>query len=210
VKPIVVLLLLTSTAAFAQAPRRTDIGIWTNRATYSATHGAEPFSAVKVGIDGRTGYGISVNHFLRDKVSLALSADELRGRARLSQTETGETIDAGSSRLRSYAAAAQWHFTPPWLLDLYAGGGAAYMSGGRIDVPASATQEGIAGTIGFKNDWAPMLNAGLSLQLRGRLSAGLDVKWTRYRPKLDTTPDDPFQELRLNPVTIALGLRLHL
>jgi hypothetical protein len=68
----------------------------------------------------------------------------------------------------------------------------------------------VAGTIGFKKAWTPMLNGGAAIQLRGRLSAGVDLKWMRYRPKLETTPDDPFQELRLNPVTLAVGLRLHL
>ena len=210
-KPAFVLLLvLTSAAAFAQAPRGTDLGIWVNRTTYSSTTGAAPFSNVEVGIDARNSYGISVDHFVGEKLSIALSADSLRGRARLAETISGETIDAGPSRVRAYAAAAQWHFTPPWLLDLYAGGGAAYMSGGRIDLPAEATAEGVAGTIGLKNAFVPMLSAGAALQLRGRLSAALDVKWLRYRPRIDTTPDDPFQELRLNPVVIAVGLRLHL
>jgi len=205
-----VLLLLVSGAAFAQAPRGTDVGVWVNRTTYSSTSGAEPFSAVEVGVDARNGYGVSVNRFVRDNVSFALSADQLRGRARLAQTETGDSLDAGPARVRAYAAAVQWHFTPPWLLDVYAGGGAAYFNGGRIDVPATATAEGVAGTIGFRNAWAPLVQAGAALQLRGRLSAGLDLKWMRYRPKLDTTADDPFQELRLKPVTISVGLRLHL
>jgi outer membrane protein W len=209
VKPAFVLLLV-STAAFAQAPRGTDVGIWANHSNYSSTRAAEPFSNVEVGLDARNGWGASVNHFIRDRVSLAFSADKLRGRARLQETTSGGSVDAGPARVRAYTAAAQWHFTPPWLLDLYAGGGAAYMSGGRIDVPAEATVEGEAGAVVWKNTWAPMLSAGAAVQLRGRWSAGLDVKWMRYRPKLDTTPDDAFQELRLNPVTVSLGLRLHL
>jgi outer membrane protein W len=210
VKPAFVLLLLTSATAFAQAPRGTDLGIWVNRTTYSSTTGAAPFSNVKVNIDARNGYGVSVNHFIGETLSIAVSADALRGRASLAETISGETLDAGPMRVRAYSAVAQWHFTPPWLLDFYAGGGAAYMSGGRIDLPAEATAEGVAGTISFKNAFVPMLNAGAALQLRGRLSAALDLKWLRYRPKIDTTPDDPFQQLRLNPLVVAVGLRLHL
>ncbi len=141
---------------------------------------------------------------------MALSADELRGRARLAQNDLGLAVDAGPSRVRAFAAVAQRHFTPPWLFDLYAGGGAAYMSGGRIDVPATATEESVAGTISFKNAVTPVLNAGASLQVYKRVSAAVDVKWMRYRPRLQTTPDDPFQSLRLNPLTIAVGLRLHM
>jgi outer membrane protein W len=207
---VVLLLLIAAAGAFAQAPRGTDLGVWVNRTTYGSTSGAAPFSNVEVGVDARNGYGISLNHFLGDKLSIAVSADSLRGRARLAETISGETIDAGPARVRAYGAAVQWHFTPPWLLDLYAGGGAAYMSGGRIDLPAEATAEGVAGSIGLKNAFVPMLNAGAALQLRGRLSAALDVKWLRYRPRIDTTPDDPFQALRLNPVVVAVGLRLHL
>jgi len=207
---VVVPLLLLPAIALAQAPRHNDIGIWSNHTSYRSTSGAEPFSAVQVSLDSRPGYGVSLTHFLGQKVSVALSADQLRGRARLAQNDLGLTLDAGPSRLRAFAAVAQWHFTPPWIFDLYAGGGAAYMSGGRMDVPAAATEEHVAGTIAFKNAVAPVLNAGASLQVSRRVSGAVDVKRMGYRPRLHTTPDDPFQSLRLNPLTIALGLRVHM
>ena len=128
----------------------------------------------------------------------------------LALTETREVLGHKSVGVPTVSRWGNKHFTPPWLIDVYAGGGAAYMSGGRINVPATATAEGVAGTIGFRNAWVPQLNAGASIQLRGRLSAGVDLRWMRYRPKLNTTPDDPFQEMRLNPVTVAVGLRMAL
>src|ERR1043165_9388228 len=106
-----VLLLLVSGAAFAQAPRGTDVGVWVNRTTYSSTAGAEPISAVEVGLAERNGYGVSVNRFFRDRLSLALSADQLRARARLAQTETGDTLDAGPARVRACPAPVRGPFT---------------------------------------------------------------------------------------------------
>src|ERR1043165_8511839 len=95
-----VLLLPVSGAAFAQAPRGPDVGVGGTRTPYSSTSGAEPFSAVEVGMDARNGYGVSVNRFFRDRLSLALSADQLRARARLAQTETGDTLDAPPAPVR--------------------------------------------------------------------------------------------------------------
>jgi len=203
-------LLLVPAIASAQAQRHSDVGVWINQATYGTTSAPEPDSALQVSVKGRAGYGVSFTHFIGERFSVALSADELRGRARLAERDLQAELDAGPSRVHAFAAAAQWHFTPPWMFDAYAGGGVAYLNGGRIDVPAEATEERVAGTIPFKNAFAPMLNAGVSIQLRGRVSAGVDVKWMRYSAKLDTTPDDPFQHLRLNPLTVALGLRLRL
>ena len=197
------LLLFVPAIALAQTPRRDDLGVWLNNAHYGTTSEG----TLEVSMRQRTGWGLSATHFFRDRLSLAVSFDELRGRGRLSDTDLGESLDAGPARIRAYTAALQHHFTPAYAPDVYAGIGAAYASG-RIDVPAEATEQQVPGTINFKSAVVPMIEAGLTFDLGHNLAAGAEVKWMRYHPRLDTTPDDPFQTLRLQPLVIAVGVRV--
>ena len=74
----------------------------------------------------------------------------------------------------------------------------------------SGYAEHVAGTIPFCNKLTWLADAGASLPVRESVSLGVDVKWTYYTARIHTTPDDPFQHLELNPLSVSLGLRFRM
>ena len=52
-----------------------------------------------------------------------------------------------------------------------------------------------------------LVDGGVDFSVSQRTTITLAAKYTHYTAKLDTTPDDLFQNLKLNPLTVAAGVR---
>src|SRR5438270_407237 len=83
--------LLFAAPLFAQT---SEVGVFINHTSYSTNRASDAtigLTEADVKFDSKAGYGISYNHFLSPDTSLQLSANRLRGDAKVSITAGGVT-----------------------------------------------------------------------------------------------------------------------
>ena len=195
-KLLVLLSLLLSTQLFAQAGT-TEIGA---SAVYSIFESGDLGDIdFDVSIDGKTGYGLTLNHFWTDRFSTELSAYSLSGD--LSVTGTGfVTEDVGEVDLTVLAGIVQYHFLRGSRLDPYVGAGVAHVSGEFDPFEAGEATDDFESEIGL------LTNAGLAVNLTPHLSVAGDVKYVPYGARSAEFEDA--ETVNLDPMFFSLGVRL--
>jgi len=110
--------------------------------------------------------------------------------------------------VQQFAAVLQYYVNPRGTIVPYFGGGLAWMRSGKLSVAADSADGIDAGTLHMKDKRTWIVDAGVDLRLSRSVALNLAGTYTRYTAKLDTTPDDLFQNLKLDPLTVSAGLRL--
>jgi outer membrane protein W len=208
------LLLLSLTVALFALPTfaQSELGVFVNSSSMHSTDFSDPDIEAKLKFDRKSGYGISYNHYVSPNVSLEISAQKIRGDANLDVTDalggTKVSVGVGTLDLRQYDAALQWHFAPRGFIDPYIGGGVARI-GGKLKgddaaIPAGGTDLPVL-RLDDKFTW--LADAGVDLRVARSVAVTLAAKYTSYTSGVDAAPDDPVQELKLDPLTISLGVR---
>jgi outer membrane protein W len=192
---------------------QSELGIFASHPILSKDSASDPtlgLTEADIKFDSKLSYGISFNHFFSPDLSFQLSGQTLRADAKVQVTAGGVTASeaGGTLDVKQYAAIVQYYVNPRGTFVPYVGVGLAWMRSGKLSVAADSADGITASTIHMKDKKTWIVDAGVDLRLSRSVAVTLAGTYTRYTAKLDTTPDDLFQNLRLDPVTVSAGLRL--
>jgi outer membrane protein len=209
---IVFLTFLLTLPLLAQS----ELGIFASHATFSKDSASDPtlgLTEADIKFDSKAGYGISFNHFFSPDMSIQLSGQTLRADAKVQVSVAGVTASeaGGTLDVKQYAAIVQYYVNPRGTVVPYVGVGLAWMRSGKLSVAADSPDGITASTIHMKDKKTWVVDAGVDLRLLRSVAVTLAGTYTRYTAKLETSADDPdnlFQNLRLDPVTVSAGLRM--
>ncbi len=200
-------LLLTATL-YAQT---NEIGIFVNQSALSSSSETDPAIPItgKVKFDSKSGYGISFDRFINPGLAVQLSGQTVRAKARISASTAGVSLgeSAGTLDLKQYDAALHWYLAPNRSFRPYVGTGIAWIGSGKLKTAAEPAAGIEAGSVGLRNKLTWLVDGGVDFSVSQRSAITLAAKYTHYTAKLETTPDDLFQSLKLDPLTLALGIR---
>ena len=193
-KLFVLVLLLLSTSAFAQAGT-TEAGAAVAFPVFeSGDLGTIDF---EVTIDGNTGYGLTLNHFWTDRFSTELAAYSIDGDLEISENFVSEV--AGKVELTVFTGTAQFHFLPASRFDPYVGAGVAHVSGVFDPLEAGDDDDDFESKIGFVG------NAGIAVKLTQHLSLAGDIKYVPYSAAEED--EELAEEIDIDPTIFSLNLR---
>lgn len=210
---ILLALIVFSSAAtlFAQTD---EIGGFINHTKFSSDSQTDPLTGVMANVkfDSKAGYGITLTHFLSPTTAVEISGQTVHGIAKVQIAAGGvtSTESGGKLDLKQYGAAMHWYLVPQGTFRPYVGAGAAWIRSARLSIAADAADAIVPATITLQNKVTWAANAGIDVHISQGATLTLAGRYTHYTATLTTTPDNPdnlFQQLRLNPVTISAGLR---
>jgi outer membrane protein W len=198
------LLALAALPTFAQS----ELGVFVNSSSLRSTDLSDADFRAKLKFDSKSGYGISYNHYISPSVSLEFSAQKVRGDANIEISDPVDvSLGLGSLDLNQYDAALQFHFAPRGFIDPYIGGGIARMQGGKLDLDADPSQGIPAERVDLEDKFTWLADAGIDLRVARSVAVNLSAKYTSYKSSLDADPADAVQELKIDPLTVSLGVR---
>lgn len=208
---VLVTALLIPAALFAQT---NEVAVSVNHTRFDSTSETDPTAGAtfKLKFESKAGYGISFNHFFSPNLSTELQAQTMRTNSKVDVSGTGipaVTVDAGTLDLHQYAAVLQWYFgTAATTLRPHVGLGLARIQGGKATTPAELTDSGTAPeTISLDDKTTWTADAGVDIRVTGNAAISLTAQYTPYKTHFGADPADPVQQLKLNPLTLAAGLR---
>jgi outer membrane protein W len=209
--------LLLSVPLLAQT---NEIGAFVNHPSFSST--AETvlplFETAALTVDSKVGYGLSFTHAISGSLALQLSAQTVRGDAKLDVAGGVQFTDRlGTLDLKQYDAALHWYFVRQDLpVRPYVGAGVAWIQGGKLKIPADPAHGIVADSVSLDNKVAGLVDAGVDFRVSHDAKITLAVKYTQYRPRDATTPprartlspsDVLFGPLKLDTMTVSAGVR---
>ena len=198
--------------AFSLSAQNNYVGAFFTKPSIETTSETDPdIGRVKLVFDGKTGYGVSFDHFLSPDTAVHLSWQKLRAGSRIELADQGGgvSIDAGSMDLNEYTAALHWYFLSPRnMVRPFVGGGIARIQGAKLHVPAELTDSGTADetfSLDSKTTWTADAGVDINVGTNGAITAS--VQYTPYKTHFGAAPDDPVQFMKVNPTTFAAGFR---
>jgi outer membrane protein W len=208
--PIVFTFLIT-TQLFA-ADRLFDVTGWASWVkpasdnTFNSPNSNQPFN---INFRGKLGYGLGVNVFFGQALSLAIDASEVKPDVEFGFP--GSTLNQGNIKMIPITGVLQWHFIPKGFIDPYIGGGAAYVLFDNLQNFSDVGHLGI-NQINFKDDVGFVANAGLGINFSPRWGITGDVKYVPVKSSATAvfaTGPNQSQKIKINPVIASAGLTLH-
>jgi outer membrane protein W len=204
------LVMMYTASLFAQS---NDITLFANHSSFHSTSETDPTTGfiAKLKFDSKVGYGISFDHFLSPDLSIQLLAQQLKADTKLELTGAGTSVseDAGTLDLKQYDVALHWYFLPAnSSFRPYVGGGVARIQGGKLHIPADLSGSGSAAeTVSLDSKTSWVADAGIDVRIARQAAISVTAKYTPYKTSFGAAPGDPVQRLKLDPLTLAAGLR---
>ena len=196
--------------AFSLSAQSNEVGAFFNAPSFKTTTVTDPdIGRVKLVFDGKTGYGVSFDHFTSPDTAVHLSWQKLRARSRIELADQGgASIDAGTMDLNEYTAALHWYFLSERnMVRPYFGAGIARIQGGKLRIPGELTDSGADETVSLDSKTTWTADAGLDVRIGGNGAITANVQYTPYKTHFGAAPGDPVQFMKVNPTTFAAGFR---
>lgn len=196
--------------AFSLSAQSNQVGVFLNSPSFETTTLNDPdVGRIKLPFDGKTGYGVSFDHFTSPDTAVHLSWQRLRADSRIEFTDQSFNVDAGTMDLNEYTAALHWYFLSDRnMVRPYVGAGIARIQGAKLHIPAELTDSGTSDetvSLDSKTTWTA--DAGLDVRIGANGAITASVQYTPYKTHFGAAPDDPVQYMKLNPTTFAAGFR---
>jgi outer membrane protein W len=197
------------------ASAQNDFGVWVNAPQFkSSSETAISGETVKLKFDQKIGYGISWNHFSGLNMSTEFAAHQLRADAKASLHSTVPPLDVsaklGTLKVNQFSAVMKWHFMPRSFITPYIGAGAAYFTGGQIKTVNNPSIGETGQTFKFANRFGYIANAGVNFAVTRSIAIGLDARYSPYTARDKSDPNPTTNSVKLDPTTIALGVRFRM
>lgn len=197
----------------------TNFLVFGERASFSnsndALSGTLNSGNLRSDINNESGYGIGINQYLgRSNFSLEFTGSHISPRTTFTPSNTQfNPITGLRVRMTPITGALQLHMNPRSSVDFYVGGGATYVMF-HPDNGFNAGNTGIT-SIKFKNEWGPMVNAGLGFMFSPHFGINFDAKYSWVRASTTTTFNNGTvvgnvgnsERFGLNPFLLSAGLR---
>jgi outer membrane protein W len=170
--------------------------------------GEQTFGTTRGAIDNATGFGLAMNAFMWDRVSLGISASALRPDATFSPIAGFQGPRTGRLRMIPLSANLQWHFNPAGGIDPYAGVGVTYALFDDVD---NLTGPGNLSAVEFDDSVGWNANFGALFRFGAQLGLNVEGRYIsvdpRVRPMIGFTPTAPESNFRVSPWLFSAGLR---
>ncbi|HSP32936.1 MAG TPA: OmpW family outer membrane protein, partial [Thermoanaerobaculia bacterium] len=192
--------------------------VFADRASFSNTNSSLD-GTVNTGqfgsdIRNETGWGAGVNFYLgRTNLSTEFTYSNIQPRATLTPTNTAfQPITDLRFKMQPITGTLQLHFNPRSSVDFYLGGGGAYV----MFKPSSSFNPGNSGLTGlrFRDEWGPLVNAGLGFGFSPNFGINLDAKYMWVRANATPTFGNVTignvgnsSRIGVNPFVVSAGLR---
>jgi len=195
-----------------------DILAFADRATFSennrAINGSLNTGPLSSSFRGENGWGVGLNWYMGARLSTEFTGSRIRPRATFTPTNSGfNPITGLRIRMTPITGALQFHFMPHASIDPYIGGGAEYVTF-HADRGFNAGTSGLT-SVNIRDEWGPMVNAGLRLGNAHGLSFNVDGKYSWIRARAETTFNNATignvgnsRRVGLNPLILSAGVRL--
>lgn len=204
------LLVVALALPAAAADRSFDItanAVWVDTNSSGTFNSAAPNQPFDISFDGELGYGVAVNVFFGDKISLELAGSSVKQGVSF----PGRPRPAGSSQsdinMVPLTAVLQWHFIPNGRIDPYVGAGAAYVLFDDINNPSDLGND--VQRINFKDDVGLAVNAGIGIGITDHFGITVDGKYVPLKSSaraVFVTGPDTETKVDINPVIFSAGL----
>jgi outer membrane protein W len=197
-------------SAFSLSAQSNQVGAFFNRPSFETTTVTDPDAGrVKLVFDGKTGYGLSFDHFTSPDTAVHLSWQRLRADSRIEFPDQKFNVDSGTMDLNEYTAALHWYFLSDRnMVRPYFGAGVARIQGAKLHIPADLTDSGSSDetfSLDSKTTWTA--DAGIDIRIGGNGAITVNAQYTPYKTHFGAAPDDPVQYMKLNPTTLSAGFR---
>ena len=196
--------------AFSLSAQNNQVGVFFTAPSFQTTSTTDPgIGRIKLVFDGRTGYGVSLDHFTSPDLAAHFSAQRLRASSRIEfPDQGGVSINAGTMDLNEFTAALHWYFLSQRnVVRPYAGAGIARIQGGKLNIPAELTASGTGEEFSLDSKTTWTADAGIDIRVGANGAITASVQYTPYKTHFGAAPDDPLQFMKLNPTTFAAGFR---
>ena len=197
-------------SAFSLSAQSNQVGVFLNAPSFQTTTLTDPdVGRIKLEFNGKTGYGVSFDHFTSPDTAVHLSWQKLRADSRIEFPDQGVDIGAGTMDLNEYTAALHWYFLSGRnMVRPYFGAGIARIQGAKLHIPAELTDSGTTGetfSLDSKTTWTA--DAGFDIHIGANGAITVNAQYTPYKTHFGAAPDDPVQFMKLNPTTLSAGFR---
>jgi outer membrane protein W len=195
-----------------------DILAFADRATFSnndrAINGSLNTGPLSTSLRGENGWGVGFNWYFGSRFSTEFTGSRIRPRATFTPTNAGfNPITGLRIRMTPITGAFQIHFMPHASINPYIGGGAEYVTF-HADRGFNAGTSGLT-SLNIRDEWGPMVQAGLRLGNAHGLSFNVDGKYSWIRARTQTTFDNVTignvgngSRFGVNPLILSAGIRL--
>lgn len=194
--------------AFSLSAQSNEVGVFFNAPSFKSTSTTDPdIGQIKLVFDGKTGYGVSLDHFTSPDTALHVSAQRLSASSRLEVPTQGFSVGAGTMDLNEFTAALHWYFLSRNMVRPYVGTGVARIQGGKLHIPAELTVSGDEETVSLDSKTTWTADAGIDIHIGANGTVTVSAQYTPYKTHFGAAPDDPVQFMKLNPTTFSGGFR---
>ena len=203
---VILAALAFSVPLFAQS---NAIAVFANRTTFDSTKASDPDVTLEIKFDPKTGYGVSYDRFFSPSVSAQFLAQRVRGTTKLAVSAPGTSLSqsVGPLDLDEFDAALHWHFgSPSSAIRPYAGVGIASIQNAKVTIEPDFSESGTTETENLDNKVTWIADAGVDFRISPNAAIIVTAKYTHYSSSIVSTPDDPIQRLKINPLTFAAGV----
>lgn len=203
-------LLLAASSASAQLPA---IEITARATRMEVTGSSDRFVDLEqdftAEFEPETGFGLGVNVFLSDSVSVETTASLVEPDARITLFAGDGPTSLFPIEMIPVTIGLQYHFRPVRWLDVYVGGGGAYILFEDIDDLGDLALQDV-GSIEIDDQAGFMVNVGATFELRGSLGLNVDAKYLAVEPDATVSfvRGDFVADRRVdfNPVMLSAGV----
>ncbi|MHB0968386.1 MAG: OmpW/AlkL family protein [Thermoanaerobaculia bacterium] len=155
-------------------------------------------------LESGSGFGVSTNIFLTDRLSTEIAIFALRSDAALT-LDGAFPIDLGRVDLLPVSVGVQFHPAGTSRFDPYIGAGVAYVMADDLE-STDLDNVGI-GTIEIDDEVTWMANAGLGFLFTDSFGVALDARYMPFEPASKSSLTGGKQDLELTPLVVSAGLR---
>ena len=160
--------------------------------------------------DSETGYGLALNFYVTDRLSLEVGAAVIEPDFVIAFADSDGSGGATDGlELIPVTAALQFHLGGGGAFDPYVGVGGAYILFDDLDDFSDLTDDDVE-AIELDDEIGLMFNAGLNIGLGQSLALNLDAKYAMIEPDFVVTFDrgdfTETQEAEFNPLIVSAGL----
>jgi outer membrane protein W len=196
-----------------------DFLAFATRASFSTNNrsldGTVNTGALGTDIRNENGWGFGFNKYFDAHWSTEFTASRIQPRATLTPSNAAvNPITGRRVKMTPITGTLQLRFNPRSSVDMNIGGGAAYVMF-KADNSFNPGASGLT-AVNFKDEWGPLVNAGLAFNMSRNFGIRFDAKYMWVRARATTTFNNGVatignvgnsEHFGLNPFTLSAGLR---
>lgn len=197
----ILLFALFSLPAAAQS----DVTLWLTTQSNESGGRFSPEEDVRVRFDSGSGFGAGFSRMLWQHVSGEIAVFKTSSSANVREG-SANVADLGDIDLTPITASLRYHFRPGQTVDVYVGGGLAYVGVDDLDSPDLRTIG--SAPVRLDNKTTASLGGGLLISFGKRWGVALDARYIPLEISGHIPDETGTVKVDMNPLLVSGGVRL--